>query len=54
MSAHLKALKELSDRFPEYKKEAEIINRLVSKSNDNTLSKMLLLSIIRAYPIILQ
>lgn len=54
MSAHLKALEELSDRFPEYKKEAEIINRLVSKSNDNTLSKMLLLSIIRAYPIILQ
>lgn len=50
----LNELKKLSTRFLEYKKEARIINKIVINSNDNALSKMMLLSIIKAYPIILQ
>jgi len=47
-------LKGLLNSHTNYEKEQKIIKELLIKKSDNSITKMFLLSIIRAYPIILQ
>lgn len=47
-------LKKLLDAHANYEKEQKVINELLRKKADDSITKMFILSIIRAYPIVLQ